>query len=1174
MPKPNAAINAQEREREIRMTQNSLNSMSWNICLALQDAGEAKLATQFEEKCKQFEENPTGAQYVKIMKELNRLLEEKVGDLTVAELAVEKQRVKWEHLIEAVNEANEQTGIEKRLVKTEPPKVVKQEVPEPPKVPKEPPKEAKEEPKPEAQNETKREQPGHFVNTNYNGATVTNEVAEQLKQQPAAELLRFTQQGDKTVVQTKLPDKGFGGEPPQEYDIRVNMNYLMRGIASFVMGPDGSIDLKKADKLDNWLGKIRDADRIDLDTVMDDFKIPEDPKRREDFKRFLHANGVTEKGAKSFLFNSTGPFSIAIKETFSQLAGYQLAVSGKQGPEAKEYALSYQVEYEQMLSQYRDMVNMDPEKEDRMLVPTDCYGYANMNEIFIKQHNAWRRKEKKEELSFQPHKIVFKQEKFVADEEGNESLQDEYNAFDGHGYITLPVKIDGQDSVLSLETTAPPEGDLFHRRNAERTGVGIFPTAEAVEKFHRDNNVRKADFLKGVPGAKEREIERNIKDAGMEVQGKPDAPEITMPKKTYHGYLLAHTGARTGPMNAKQLADTASKAIMASYFMNDPKAPAFNVGTIRKVAENLRTSPQFLAVLRAMGEDKVREALTSGDITKIAARMYEDPDKRYKLEDASKKQLRELGESMKTEKRSAEWVQLKRALTDPSMKNSMDVIAAVEQYTKGKKSVRHTEAGRQSFQLAMKALAIAARDGDDVAKKRAQILADRINAVRKARRGSEHYIDLEALAPAVSAAQAGQFDAEKYIESLDPGKNEKMELWIKGVVDAYKPVPVPNEASLTDKSVGYTMEQFKTLKQYDVSKLPVGGEAVTDLEFTALTGLAIIDKDISGLYVNGTKTRPADIIKVENMKPSQEIALQKNTFAFLELGASNGHAGRKMGGYFEGVGQPTRQRVFDALRQYRQGDKKLLGEIIGKGVDMTVNQMNFTPDAVGKMPEDMETYTVFVNAAVKLAQRDPELRRIAEKNGLTKENLARLNGLQRSFEMSRTAQTAKDRLLTDKNLTPEERKACVTAVLRHAAFTDHVRAEHGKKFDKLNETYGRDDEEVETELERAYKQENDPVKKDRLAGQLAYEQAWSLGGLGMVGVLPTMQALGREGAKVTERLVGEAKLDMDKLMAIEDTEKLINTIQSKGLFARTPGQPDKFAQLRESAKPQAGVPTA
>lgn len=1172
MPKPNAAINAQEREREIRMTQNSLNSMSWNICLALQDAGEAKLATQFEEKCKQFKANPTGAQYVKIMKELNRLLEEKVGDLTVAELAVEKQRVKWEHLIEAVNEANEQTGIEKRLDKTEPPKVVKQEVPEPPKVPKEPPKEAKEEPKPEAQNETKREQPGHFVNTNYNGATVTNEVAEQLKQQPAAELLRFTQQGDKTVIQSKLPEKGAFGDPPQEYDIRVNMNYLMRGMASFVMGPDGSIDLKKADKLDNWLGKIRDADRIDLDTVMDDFKIPEDPKRREDFKRFLHANGVTEKGAKSFLFNSTGPFSIAIKETFSQLAGYQLAVSGKLGPEAKEYALSYQVEYEQMLSQYRDMVNMDPEKEDRMLVPTDCYGYANMNEIFIKQHNAWRRKEKKEELSFQPHKIVFKQEKFVADEEGNESLQDEYNAFDGHGYITLPVKIDGQDSVLSLETTAPPEGDLFHRRNAERTGVGIFPTAEAVEKFHRDNNVRKADFLKGVPGAKEREIERNIKDAGMEVQGKPDAPEITMPKKTYHGYLLAHTGARTGPMNAKQLADTASKAIMASYFMNDPKAPAFNVGTIRKAAENLRTSPQFLAVLRAMREDKVREALTSGDITKIAARMYEDPDKRYKLEDASKKQLRELGESMKTEKRSAEWVQLKRALTDPSMKNSMDVIAAVEQYTKGKKSVRRTQAGRESFQFAMKALAIAARDGDDVAKQRAKILADRINAVRKARRGSEHYIDLAVLAPAVSAAQAGQFDAEKYIESLDPGAmNPSLDLWMKTIADVYKPVPVPNEQTMNNDDPGYKLEEFKQLKQYDVSRLHVGGETVGDIEFTALTAFAMNRPETGGSYMHAPDGK--NFRKVpEHCKPSQQLALNNAfTFGFTDLGSGGGYGIRKSGQLFKGVSQPSREIVYNALQQYRQGNKQALGKLIGQGVDGLLQTDFGGKGTFEVLGDEKMTLVHFANSAVKLAQRDPELRRIAEKNGLTKENLQRLSGIQKYDAMSRIALAAKKKLEDGENLSPEEKKACVTAVLRYRAVAEHQNVECAEKLKQINRVYNFD---MVDAVDDEIAAETDPDKLAVLKEKRAYVNEEVSGRLVCGGTPPTMQALGHEGEKTVDRLMGEAKIDVDKLMTIGDTKELLKTIESKDLFIQKPGQPDKFAQLRESAKPQAGVPTA
>ena len=103
---------------------------------------------------------------------------------------------------------------------------------------------------------------------------------------------------------------------------------------------------------------------------------------------------------------------------------------------------------------------------------------------------------------------------------------------------------------------------------------------------------------------------------------------------------------------------------------------------------------------------------------------------------------------MNTKGRSPEWVKLHDALTDPNMKDTAQIFDAVEAYTKGKKSVRKTQEGRESFDLAMTALAIAAGGGDPAAKRRAQNLVDRINEVR----GSQdlkhkNHVSLEAYAP-------------------------------------------------------------------------------------------------------------------------------------------------------------------------------------------------------------------------------------------------------------------------------------------------------------------------------------------------------------------------------------------------------------------------------------------
>ena len=90
------------------------------------------------------------------------------------------------------------------------------------------------------------------------------------------------------------------------------------------------------------------------------------------------------------------------------------------------------------------------------------------------------------------------------------------------------------------------------------------------------------------------------------------------------------------------------------------------------------------------------------------------------------------------------------------MTNSSQIIDAVEKYTKGKKSVRKTKEGKESFDLAMKALAFASKNGDDVARARAQNLVDRINQVRGVKKGQRNFVDLKAYAPANPERQKTQ----------------------------------------------------------------------------------------------------------------------------------------------------------------------------------------------------------------------------------------------------------------------------------------------------------------------------------------------------------------------------------------------------------------------------------
>ncbi len=133
----------------------------------------------------------------------------------------------------------------------------------------------------------------YLQNTNYHGATVDNATAEQLKKQPAADLLRFEQHGGNTVIQAKLPEKGYFND--KEYDIRVNMNYFVRGMMRAVMDKNGDIDPEKVTELVNLCNDLNQEcffpeKESRYPELLEKLDIP--PARREDFETFLHANGI------------------------------------------------------------------------------------------------------------------------------------------------------------------------------------------------------------------------------------------------------------------------------------------------------------------------------------------------------------------------------------------------------------------------------------------------------------------------------------------------------------------------------------------------------------------------------------------------------------------------------------------------------------------------------------------------------------------------------------------------------------------------------------------------------------------------------------------------------------------------------------------------------------------
>ena len=592
--------------------------------------------------------------------------------------------------------------------------------------------------------------PSNFQNTNYQGAVVSKQLAAALKAHPIGqELLRFDAQGKQTVMQVRLPEmgryvpnRGKQSEPAmegKEFNIRVNMNYLVRGLARACMDKNGNIDPNKLSDLADLAIDLSDGlegDKTEaFNSFVDQMSIP--PEKREAFEDFLRANGVGSESVQSLLMDGgTGPVHKMLTEVRDHMLKYQAAINGEIGPDAKKYAEQEREQFENTMQSYREMANMDPETETRILFPMDCIAFSELTNHFIRQNNAYRRAHGMEEYRVDLNQLDLDDQKKAARQAGKEIL------FDKHHYLSADLELPVSDEnglpetkrfTLSLEATAPAYGKLFHRPGVVPTGVGVFPDKGAIEAYHRERNVQE------IPDEK---VYESVLMHKVKRYGQPLPILKASKERSYRRYCQFHTGSSVSKLPEKKLAEYAAK-VTAAAFLGRKLGPQgkFDLDLVHKYAEALQRSVNFKAAVQAAGPDRLRAALHNGRVSEVADLMI-GGRARYGVDQNTKQKFAELAAAMDTKSRSEEWKALKRALENKDMADSSAVFDTVEKYLKGKKSVRRDQKGKDSVDLALRAVAIAANSGDGVAKQRARILVDRINTVRKTGPGDRHYVDL------------------------------------------------------------------------------------------------------------------------------------------------------------------------------------------------------------------------------------------------------------------------------------------------------------------------------------------------------------------------------------------------------------------------------------------------
>ena len=278
---------------------------------------------------------------------------------------------------------------------------------------------------------------------------------------------------------------------------------------------------------------------------------------------------------------------------------------------------------------------------------------------------------------------------------------------------------------------------------------------------------------------------------------------------------------------------------------------------------------------------------------------------------------------------------------------------------------------------------------------------------------------------------------------------------VRNIDDAYGLTPKINRASLPstdklatrDRLAGYTREQFEQLKEIKEgpgeNHLHLSEDhVITQEEFSAL-GVAVTQAfpEIGCVYVTmeSKKTDRPNIIT----KPTLDGAAGLRSSYTTDLDQGDGSARDGMGWFIGTTIVPARQKVEEALRSYRggKGSPKLLGKILGVGLQQTVTTTQIANPENGELKPDYLVDSALVSRLVEIAEKDPALMKETMKY-TTKEEINKAKGLGMLYKLTVGAELAKEKLAASasgkQKLSTDERKACVELLLRQKVLRDRA----------------------------------------------------------------------------------------------------------------------------------------
>ncbi len=246
--------------------------------------------------------------------------------------------------------------------------------------------------------------------------------------------------------------------------------------------------------------------------------------------------------------------------------------------------------------------------------------------------------------------------------------------------------------------------------------------------------------------------------------------------------------------------------------------------------------------------------------------------------------------------------------------------------------------------------------------------------------------------------------------------------------------------SLKGKS-RYKQDEFNLLKpvEIDFKKIPVGnsGISVEEEDYVALGMFAATQYKYIKKALDKSKDEAdwmMDDLKAYEIKdPESRRADSINTMVTADIVNDKDGPRENIGSFFKDVIQPAREEAQAALGNYRKAAsekspekrrklKEGIGSIIASGIN---NAANFTKSKAEVSYQD-RLMARKAGRLIKLMEKDPELRKIAEEKGMVPEKLKSVKGLVEYDQLAREKDNAMKELKTaaayGKPLTEQQKK--------------------------------------------------------------------------------------------------------------------------------------------------------